>query len=488
VAMQELNEAGYYGVVRKATERLTADLRGNKIGEIADFRIENGELHIDIKVCERADYDTKKAVTKLSRDELSNIVSRYVLSSIEFYIKHFSKADRLDLSAPLTDKTLVVMSPGNGVGESGGPGAYWQGVQEYAKVNGCTQIRMMTHQAQDHFNYRVMPTALTKHQKNHGMTLELLIKEHQSHTNYVSKSAIAAYEKSPMYMGRIDYPLKGITAHGTTDEKFAAARIAANEDAAITSYKKPIITMVAAGMDERTCKQQAERMIKMLECYPNATLLVSDSMRTNATAFDSFMQEVSSYVASRGAAIAMPEPYRFKENDATNPYLKYLAAADVCVLIGESTSMAGEMAFTGKKVFIDYTSGAEVYATIANMRLGDKRFVDLQAVDKVASQPANYPPINTTRFFAYRTWLKEQSPELVEEVLISRSRKYAQVLNLGRIMEPSYPAPKPLVVEKPTLGDIRQELHDAVPLDFLVKLRGGKIGWSSVAYSLVHSR
>jgi mitochondrial fission protein ELM1 len=95
----------------------------------------------------------------------------------------------------------------------------------------------------------------------------------------------------------------------------------------------------AEGLDAGT----AARLIpRVLQRFPEASLLVTTSRRTGA--------EASALIA---AALADRPHHLFRWGDAgPNPYLGYLALADAIVVTGDSVSMLAEAAATAAPVFV----------------------------------------------------------------------------------------------------------------------------------------
>jgi mitochondrial fission protein ELM1 len=95
----------------------------------------------------------------------------------------------------------------------------------------------------------------------------------------------------------------------------------------------------AEGLDRET----AARLIpRVLQRFPEASLLVTTSRRTGA--------EASALIAQ---ALAERPHHLFRWGDAgPNPYLGYLALADAIVVTGDSVSMLAEAAATAAPVFV----------------------------------------------------------------------------------------------------------------------------------------
>jgi mitochondrial fission protein ELM1 len=88
--------------------------------------------------------------------------------------------------------------------------------------------------------------------------------------------------------------------------------------------------------------QRLGQLVNSMALHDGGSLLVTDSARTPAPAFEAFQRELSvpAYI------------HRWSDAGDANPYFAYLALADQLVVTGESMSMLTEASFTCKPLYI----------------------------------------------------------------------------------------------------------------------------------------
>jgi len=88
--------------------------------------------------------------------------------------------------------------------------------------------------------------------------------------------------------------------------------------------------------------QRLGQLVNSMALHDGGSLLVTDSARTPAPAFEAFQRELSvpAYI------------HRWSDAGDANPYFAYLALADQLVVTGESMSMLTEASFTSKPLYI----------------------------------------------------------------------------------------------------------------------------------------
>ncbi len=130
-----------------------------------------------------------------------------------------------------------------------------------------------------------------------------------------------------------------------TKEKLAEAEARWLKDRALPT--PPVITLLVGG-DSSKSRFTHPMAMELIQSVKNkvqeecATLFVTVSRRTSAQRIEDIRQELPS-----GAHFYNPA-----EESEDNPYLSYLAMADVIVVTGDSVSMCTEACATGKLVYI----------------------------------------------------------------------------------------------------------------------------------------
>ncbi len=110
---------------------------------------------------------------------------------------------------------------------------------------------------------------------------------------------------------------------------------------------RPRVVLVVGGnswrhrLDARTARRMAERVCTMVESA-RASLFAITSPRTGVEATEAIERVLGS----------RHHLHRWKRGERDNPYVGFLASADVLVVTGESESMLAEAAATGKPVYI----------------------------------------------------------------------------------------------------------------------------------------
>lgn len=115
----------------------------------------------------------------------------------------------------------------------------------------------------------------------------------------------------------------------------------------LEAFPRPYIAVLLGGdsgpysFTAASAKKMGQ-LVNQLAHSQQASLLISSSARTPASAYHAFEREID-----------VPSFfYRWHRDDPRNPYLAYLGLADSFVVTGESMSMLTEAAATGKPLYI----------------------------------------------------------------------------------------------------------------------------------------
>lgn len=133
--------------------------------------------------------------------------------------------------------------------------------------------------------------------------------------------------------------------HGVTPERLAEE--AGRWEQRFAGLPRPYTAVLMGGdsgpfVFNKEKGQRLGRLVNRLVAGGAGSLLVTDSARTPAAAFESFQREltVPAYI------------HRWSRDNENNPYLAYLALADQLVVTGESMSMLAEASSTCKPLYI----------------------------------------------------------------------------------------------------------------------------------------
>jgi mitochondrial fission protein ELM1 len=143
---------------------------------------------------------------------------------------------------------------------------------------------------------------------------------------------------------QIEAPLHRVTAARLSE---AAARWQSN----IAHLPRPLIAVLLGGdsppyvFDGRVAERLGRKVIDLAR-QRQGSIVVAASPRTSAAAIAA-LQEVL-----KQAADIPNQVYRWTPDTAANPYVGYLALADILVVTGDSMSMVAEACATGKPVQI----------------------------------------------------------------------------------------------------------------------------------------
>lgn len=162
-----------------------------------------------------------------------------------------------------------------------------------------------------------------------------------------------------------------MTQHGVTEERLARAR--ADWERRFAGLRRPLIGVLLGGdsgpyvLGEWAAGRLARALNAMAQSI-GGSILATSSARTRDVAVDTLER-----LLAPGAHV-----YRWKPDDANNPYYGLLAHADRLVVTSDSIAMASEAAATGKPVYLfDLGSGADATlksrAYAAMMRVGPER-------------------------------------------------------------------------------------------------------------------
>lgn len=143
---------------------------------------------------------------------------------------------------------------------------------------------------------------------------------------------------------QIDAPL-----HQVTDKRLAEA--AERWRPAVAHLPRPLIAVLVGGdsppyvFDRKMARRLMEAAIALARAQ-QGSLVVATSPRTGVTATDVMAQSLQQ------AGDVSSQVYRWTPAREDNPYLGYLALADILVVTGDSMSMVAEACATGKQVQI----------------------------------------------------------------------------------------------------------------------------------------
>ncbi len=148
-----------------------------------------------------------------------------------------------------------------------------------------------------------------------------------------------------------------LSLHRLTPERLAQA--ASRWQTRLAQFPKPWIAVLVGGyggpyaFDPETARSLGQKASAMAQRL-GGSLLVTTSARTSKRAAD----------ALRASITAPGVFYRWRPDDAENPYFAFLALAACFIVTCDSATMLAEAAATGKRVYLFDLEGAQVATNI----------------------------------------------------------------------------------------------------------------------------
>lgn len=194
-----------------------------------------------------------------------------------------------------------------------------------------------------------------------------------------------------------------ISAISTEEMRALQQRVITHQESTTTPHwgtlKRPVIVM--SYVDQMQSIDLHSLIAPLSSLAAHASILITDSPRTAGQA-----EHLKQFLEQHIPGIHIAAAYSFQKNDPKNPYKPMLAAADMHIAIGESTSMASDMALTGKPVYCADAGEAERYNYLEQQITKDRsphtpRFMPLADMSHWQQHASQITPLDVSHLSAH---------------------------------------------------------------------------------------